>query len=96
MITLESRPKLASKARLKWDRKADSYLLLYPESGLILNDTASRVLLRCGGDHTVGSIIDSLVCRYLNSRRKDIEWDVLSFLHDMVTRGLLHEETDAP
>lgn len=96
MITLESRPKLASKARLKWDRKTDSYLLLYPESGLILNHTASGILLRCCGKDTVGSIIDSLVCRYLSLRRKDIERDVVSFLHDMVTRGLLHEETDEP
>ncbi len=96
MITLESRPKLATKARLKWDRKTDSYLLLYPESGLILNHTASGILLRCCGDHTVGSIIDSLVCRYLSSRRKDIELDIVSFLHEMVTRGLVYEETEAP
>jgi pyrroloquinoline quinone biosynthesis protein D len=96
VITLESRPKLASKAHLKWDHKTDSYLLLYPESGLILNQTASGILLRCCGDHTVGSIIDSLVCRYLSSRRKDIERDVVSFLHEMVRRGLVREETEAP
>jgi pyrroloquinoline quinone biosynthesis protein D len=96
VITLKSRPKLVSKARLKWDRKTNSYLLLYPESGLILNQTASRILLSCCGDHTVGSIIDLLLCQYPDSRRKDIERDVVSFLHEMVTRSLLYAETETP
>jgi coenzyme PQQ biosynthesis protein PqqD len=92
VITHESRPRLASKARLRWDRHTHSYLLLYPESGLILNPTASDILLRCSGDHTIGSIIDALGCRYLGSRRGDIEQDVLSFLQAMMERGLVRAE----
>jgi pyrroloquinoline quinone biosynthesis protein D len=93
MIALESRPKLASKVRLRWDRITHSYLLLYPESGLLLNQTASDILIRCGGDHTVSSIIDSLVCRYHLARREDIEHDVVSFLYAMATRGLIYQES---
>jgi coenzyme PQQ biosynthesis protein PqqD len=92
VITLESRPKLASKARLRWDRITRAYLLLYPESGLLLNPTAHDILLHCSGDHTVGSIIDSLVCRYQLDRREDIEHDVVSFLSAMATRGLVDDE----
>ena len=40
-ITSESRPMLAAKARLRWDRQTSRYLLLYPERGLVLNPTAA-------------------------------------------------------
>jgi pyrroloquinoline quinone biosynthesis protein D len=93
VITLESRPKLASKARLRWDRITHSYLLLYPENGLLLNQTASDILLHCGGDHTVDSIIESLICRYQLDRREDIEHDVVSFLSAMATRGLVYDKS---
>ena len=36
MISLESRPRLAAKARLRWDRKDERFMLLYPERGLVL------------------------------------------------------------
>ena len=68
MITRETRPRLASKVRLRWDRHTNAYLLLYPESGLILNPTASDILLHCCGNQTVGSIIDALVCRYRHGK----------------------------
>jgi coenzyme PQQ biosynthesis protein PqqD len=92
MITHETRPRLASKARLRWDRHSRAYLLLYPESGLILNPTASDILLRCSGDQTIGSIINALGCRYLGCRREDVEQDVVSFLQAMIERGLVRAE----
>ncbi len=42
MITAESRPTLAAKARLRWDRQAERYMLLYPERGLVLNPEGSE------------------------------------------------------
>ena len=41
-----SRPCLAPKARLRFDRKSSRYMLLYPERGLVLNPTAADVLQR--------------------------------------------------
>jgi Coenzyme PQQ synthesis protein D (PqqD). len=49
LISTESRPRLASKARLRFDRKSSRYMLLYPERGLVLNPTAADVLQRCDG-----------------------------------------------
>ena len=37
MIPPSSRPALAGKARLRFDRASGGYLLLYPERGLALN-----------------------------------------------------------
>ena len=57
-ITSETRPTLAAKARLRWDRQTSRYLLLYPERGLVLNPTAADVVQLCTGEHTVGAIVD--------------------------------------
>ena len=90
MIDAESRPRLASKARLRFDRKASRYMLLYPERGLVLNTTASDVLQLCTGERTVQEIIDELARRY-GHEVPDVEREVMSFLAAMADRGLLHE-----
>jgi coenzyme PQQ biosynthesis protein PqqD len=89
VIIAESRPRLAAKARLRLDQKSNRYLLLYPEHGMILNPTASDILLLCTGEQTVAMIIDCLACRYTAQRREVIEQEVLGFLHEMVRRGLV-------
>ena len=38
----QSRPKLAAKARLRFDRHEQRFLLLYPERGLLFNTRGSR------------------------------------------------------
>jgi coenzyme PQQ biosynthesis protein PqqD len=63
-ISLESRPRLAAKVRLRYDRKAERYMLLYPEKGLVLNPTAADVAQLCTGEHTVGAIIAQLAAIY--------------------------------
>ena len=64
MIDTTSRPRLAAKARLRFDRKSSRYMLLYPERGLVLNPTAADVLERCTGERTVTSIVDELAQKY--------------------------------
>ena len=44
MISVDMRPRLAGKARLRFDRKGERYMLLYPEKGLVLNDTATAIV----------------------------------------------------
>jgi len=60
MLTLATRPRLAAKARLRWDRKAERFMLLYPERGLVLNPTAADVVRLCTGELTVGAIVEQL------------------------------------
>ena len=89
MISTESRPRLAAKARLRYDRRSEQYLLLYPERGLVLNPTALDTLRLCTGELTVGAIIEQLVARYATQPREVIEREVLAFLGGMAERGLV-------
>ena len=88
-INADSRPTLAPKARLRWDRQTSRYLLLYPERGLVLNPTAADVVQLCTGEHTVGAIIDRLAAKYAREPRASVEREVLAFLGQMAERGLI-------
>ena len=89
MIEAASRPRLASKARLRYDRQNDRYLLLYPERGLALNGTAVDVVRLCTGEHTVTGIVEQLTAKYTNQPREVVAREVLSFLATLADRGLV-------
>jgi coenzyme PQQ biosynthesis protein PqqD len=89
VISAESRPRLAAKARLRFDRKSARYMLLYPERGLLLNPTAADVLQRCDGLRTVDSIVEELAQQY-GHERPAVEREVMTFLQSMADRGLVH------
>jgi len=92
MISATTRPRLASKARLRFDRKSTRYMLLYPEKGLELNETAADILKLCTGEHSLAEIIDQLSRKY-GRDAPDLERDVVAFLQTMADRGLVQ---DAP
>lgn len=48
-VSADSRPQLARKARLRTDRLTGETLLLYPEHGLVLNESAAAILRLCDG-----------------------------------------------
>jgi coenzyme PQQ biosynthesis protein PqqD len=56
-----NRPRLAARARLRWDRVDGRYLLLYPERGLALNESAAAILRLCDGSRTIDAIVTELV-----------------------------------
>ena len=88
----DARPRLAAKARLRFDRKSTRYMLLYPERGLVLNPTAADIVQLCTGEHTVGAIVERLAAKYGMKPREAIEQEVLTFLDAMAARGLVHAE----
>ena len=90
MTSTETRPRLASKARLRFDRKSGRYMLLYPERGLVLNETATDVIQLCTGEHTVEAIVDRLAAKYTSQPREAVEGQVREFLKSMAERGLVH------
>ena len=94
MISLEQRPRLAAKARLRWDRKDERFMLLYPERGLVLNPTAADVVRLCTGELTVGAIVDQLTAKYATQPRETVEREVLGFLTRMAERGLITHGDD--
>ncbi len=91
-LTRDSRPRLAKKAKLKWDRHDQKHLLLYPERGLILNETAAAILGLCDGERTVAQIAVDLAAT-TESHTLEVEADVLVFLESLYSRALLTLET---
>jgi coenzyme PQQ biosynthesis protein PqqD len=90
VISADTRPRIASKARLRYDRKADRTMLLYPEKGLVLNATAADIARLCTGEHSVAAIVEQLAAKY-GKDPAAIEREVLAFLSALAERGLLQE-----
>jgi hypothetical protein len=100
---LDQRPKLSNAARLRYDAPTRSYVLLSPERGLRLNETASEVVLRCTGELTVREIATELRCACTVEPRKrapagavhhepsgeEIARDILDLLVELRQRQLL-------
>jgi pyrroloquinoline quinone biosynthesis protein D len=63
-ITDTSKPRLADKARLKWDAVREKNLLLFPEGVLVLNKTAHDVLTLCDGQRTIAEIVKTVATQY--------------------------------
>jgi coenzyme PQQ biosynthesis protein PqqD len=91
-MSVESRPRLAAKVRLRYDRKSERYMLLYPERGLVLNATAADVAQLCTGEHTVRAIVEQLSVKY-GQAAGVVEQEVLAFLAAMADRGLVRDST---
>lgn len=89
-ISRDIRPRLAAKARLRYDRKSDRHMLLYPERGLVLNATGTDIVQLCTGEHTVGVIVEKLAAKY-GRESSAVEPEVMAFLGALAERGLLQE-----
>ncbi|HXT96104.1 MAG TPA: pyrroloquinoline quinone biosynthesis peptide chaperone PqqD [Polyangia bacterium] len=90
MIDRTTRLSLARQVRLKLDPRSGKQVLLYPEKGLALNDTAARVAALCGEPRTVGEIVARLVAAADGAvPAARIEQEVLAFLRALEDRGLL-------
>jgi pyrroloquinoline quinone biosynthesis protein D len=88
VIPVDARPTLASKVRLRWDRRAEKYMLLYPERGLVLNATGADIVQLCTGEHTVGGIVTQLADKYAREP-EDVAQEVQTFLTRLAERGLI-------
>ena len=93
-ISLDTRPRLAAKARLRWDRKDVRFMLLYPERGLVLNPTAADVVKLCTGELTVAAIVEQLAGKYASQPREAVEREVVEFITRLAERGLVTDAGD--
>jgi coenzyme PQQ biosynthesis protein PqqD len=91
VITAGSRPRLAGKARLRVDPRSGKHMLLYPERGLELTETAARIAKLCGQGLTVAGIVDKLARDFADADHQRIEDEVMAFLRSLDERGLLVE-----
>jgi pyrroloquinoline quinone biosynthesis protein E len=91
MVSPGSRPRLARKARLRFDAKTQRWMLLYPEKGLALNATGADILRLCTGELSLTEMAERLAVRYRRAT-DDVERDVLAFIDAMAARGLIEHD----
>jgi coenzyme PQQ biosynthesis protein PqqD len=84
-------PRIAKKARLRWDKIESRYVLLFPERGLELNDTAAAILKLCDGAHSPAAIAESIAQATNHADVEVVRREVTAFLDDMKRRGLVVE-----
>jgi pyrroloquinoline quinone biosynthesis protein D len=87
-VTVESRPALASYARVQRDEVRDRWVLQVPERILVLDDTSREIVNRCSGDVTVATIIKDLAREYA-APEEVIEHDVLVVLNLLAEKNFL-------
>lgn len=89
MIPPELKPKLSKKARVQRDKVTGKNVLLYPERGLVLNETAFAIVERCDGARTVAQIVEELTAKFQGANREEIAREVQGFLQQLADRTLL-------
>jgi pyrroloquinoline quinone biosynthesis protein E len=90
------KPKLAAKARVRRDPRDGSAILLAPERGLRLSETAEATVALADGSRTLDEIVDALASRYPGADRRRIDADVRALLGDLHSRALLEGFEPSP
>ena len=70
-------PRVARHFRLQWEEAQASWVLLYPEGMVKLNQSAGEILRRCDGARSIGAIVAELEGVFGAS---DLARDVQAFL----------------
>jgi len=83
------RPRLASRARLKFDPIEKQEMLLFPEAALALNETGAAIVRLCDGARSINEIVDQLSKNYGAADRDALTREVIEFLETIRARGLL-------
>jgi pyrroloquinoline quinone biosynthesis protein D len=89
MIESANVVRLAPKARLRFDRHAQKHMVLYPERGLVLSETAADVVTLCVEPRAVGAIVETLAAKYDKSDKDTISRDVIELLQGLLDKGLI-------
>ncbi len=87
----EKRLAIAASARLRWDSIDARHVLLSPERGLALSETATEVVRLCDGTRTAREIVRACVDKYSEGDPATIDADVRGVLEELLTRRLVVE-----
>jgi pyrroloquinoline quinone biosynthesis protein D len=83
------RPRLAARARLKFDPIAKQEMLLFPEAALALNETGAAIVRLCDGARSIDEIVEQLSKNFANVDREALTREVMDFVDTIRARGLL-------
>lgn len=84
----ESRPRLASHRRLKFDEARKSWTIQAPERVFLLDEIAHAIVSRCDGEKTLGQIVDEL-CTAFEAPRELVAGDVRTLVQDFAGKGVM-------
>lgn len=84
----DTHPKLARRARLRFDEREQKHMILYPERGLVLNASAAAIVQLCDGTRTIDEIIAALSSD-VDAPRERVDADVRSLIAQLADKGLV-------
>ncbi len=90
VIDVGHRPEVNPLFLFRWEDTQASYVLLYPEGVVKLNDTAGEILKRCDGTKTVGDLIDEMKGFFLGPPHT-VEQGVRKFLEVSYAKGWIRD-----
>ena len=85
-MALPEKPKVAGRARMRYDKTRECQVLLLPERVVMLSESAAEILALCDGARTVTEIVAELQRRYPEA---DLETDISEFLEEALERKWL-------
>jgi pyrroloquinoline quinone biosynthesis protein D len=87
-MTRDSRPKLASRARVDKDKLTGKPVVLFPEGVLILNPTGEAIVSLCDGERTFDTICETLAGKF-STTPSAIAADVAEYLERLRVKNLI-------
>jgi pyrroloquinoline quinone biosynthesis protein D len=86
VLDVQQRPEINPLFLFRWEDTQASYVLLYPEGVVKLNDIAGEILKRCDGSSTVGQLIEELR-GFFSGPPDAVEQGVRKFLEVSYAKG---------
>ena len=86
VLDARQRPEINPVFLFRWEDTQASYVLLYPEGVVKLNDVAGEILKRCDGSNTVSELIEELR-GFFRGPPETIEQGVRKFLEVSYAKG---------
>lgn len=83
---IDAKPRVARHFRLQWEEAQNTWVLLYPEGMVKLNQSAGEITRRCDGVRTVADIVTDLEATF---GAQNLTADVVAFLDLAAERGWL-------
>ena len=68
---------------LQWEDKQDSFVLLYPEGMVKLNQSAGEIMNLCDGNNNCKDIINKLENKF---KTTSLDENIIEFLEDAIQR----------
>lgn len=90
LMQLDDCPEINPLYIFRWEEKEQSYLLLYPEGIIKLNESAGNILTHCTGEKALEKIIADLENAF---DMDDLSQDVYSFMEVALGKGWIRIKT---